>query len=63
MPVLPRQAERNGNVNSIHPADGTTVYVEVTEETAVFLQKNEREMQNADRRERYHCPYHLEALD
>ena len=43
-------------------ADGTTVMVEVTEETAAFILENDREMANADRRERYHCPYHLEAM-
>lgn len=44
-------------------ADGTIALVEVDEETAAFLQANDREMQNAERRERYHAPYHLEALD
>ena len=43
-------------------ADGTTVMVEVTEETAAFILENDREMANAERRERYHCPYHLEAM-
>lgn len=44
-------------------ADGTIALVEVDEETAAFLQANDREIQNAERRERYHAPYHLEALD
>lgn len=44
-------------------ADGTIALVEVDEETAAFLRENDRETQNADRRERYHAPYHLEALD
>ena len=44
-------------------ADGTIALVEVDEETAAFLQANDREMQNAERREHYHAPYHLEALD
>jgi len=43
-------------------ADGSTVLVEVTEETAAFILENDREMANADRRERYHCPYHIEAM-
>ena len=43
-------------------ADGSTVMVEVTEETAAFILENDREMANAERRERYHCPYHLEAM-
>ena len=44
-------------------ADGTIALVEVDEETAAFLRDNDRETQNADRRERYHAPYHLDALD
>lgn len=43
-------------------ADGSTVMVEVTEETAAFILENDRELANAERRERYHCPYHLEAM-
>ena len=43
-------------------ADGTTVMVEGTEETYAFILENDREMANAERRERYHCPYHLEAM-
>ena len=42
--------------------DGSTVLVEVTEETAAYILDNDREMANADRRERYHCPYHIEAM-
>lgn len=42
--------------------DGSTVLVEVTEETAAYILENDREMANADRRERYHCPYHIEAM-
>ena len=42
--------------------DGSTVLVEVTEETAAFILDNDREMANADRKERYHCPYHIEAM-
>lgn len=44
-------------------ANGSTVMVEVNEETARYILENDREMANADRRERYHAPYHLEALD
>ncbi len=43
-------------------ADGSTVLVEVTEATAAYILENDREMANADRRERYHCPYHIEAM-
>jgi len=43
-------------------ADGSTILVEVTEETAAFILENDREMANADRKERYHCPYHIEAM-
>ena len=42
--------------------DGSTVLVEVTEETAAYILENDREMANADRKERYHCPYHIEAM-
>ena len=43
--------------------DGSTVLVEVTEETAAYILENDREMANADRKERYHCPYHIEAME
>lgn len=43
-------------------ADGSTILVEVTEATAAYILENDREMANADRRERYHCPYHIEAM-
>lgn len=43
-------------------ADGSTVMVEVTEETAAYILKCDRELANAERRERYHCPYSLDAL-
>lgn len=44
-------------------ADGSTALVEVTEEVAAFLERSDREISNADRRERYHAPYHREALE
>ena len=43
--------------------DGSTVLVEVTEETAAYILDNDRKMTNADRKERYHCPYHIEAME
>jgi len=43
-------------------AYGSTILVEVTEETAAYILENDREMANADRKERYHCPYHIEAM-
>ena len=43
-------------------ADGSTVMVEVTEETAAYILKSDRELANTERRERYHCPYSLDAL-
>ena len=43
--------------------DGSTVLVEVTEETAAYILDNDREMANADRKERYHCPYRIEAME
>lgn len=44
-------------------ADGTTALVEVTEEVAEFIVNDDRKTENADRRQRYHCPYHLDAID
>ena len=44
-------------------ADGNTALVEVTEEVAEFILEDDRLTANADRRERYHCPYHIEAMD
>jgi len=44
-------------------ADGSVVLVEVTPEIAEFILMNDREIANADRRERYHSPYHIEALE
>lgn len=44
-------------------ADGTTALVEVTEEVADFIINDDRLTSNADRRERYHCPYHIDALE
>ena len=43
-------------------ADGSTVMVEVTEETAAYILKSDRELANAERRERYWCPYSLDAM-
>lgn len=36
---------------------------EAMKEIQDFLNENARLIQNAERRERYHAPYHLEALD
>ncbi len=44
-------------------ADGTFADVEVTEEVAEELENSDRTIRNADRRERDHAPYHLEAMD
>lgn len=43
--------------------DGRVIYPEVSPELAEFILKSDREIANADRRERYHAPYHIEALD
>ena len=43
-------------------ADGTFALVEVNDETAAYILQNDREIANADRRERYHAPYHIEAM-
>lgn len=37
--------------------------VEVTEEVAEFLREDERVTGNADRRERDHCEFHIDATD
>lgn len=44
-------------------ADGSVVLVEVTPETAEFILKNDREVANADRGERYHTLYHIDTLE
>lgn len=44
-------------------ADGTTALVEVTEEVAEFIVNDDRKTANADRRQRYNCPYHIEAIN
>ena len=36
---------------------------EALEEVLAFLEEDARRVQNAERRERFHAPYHLEALD
>ena len=41
--------------------DGSAM-VEVTEEVAAYILDSDREIANAERRERYHVPYNLEAL-
>lgn len=43
-------------------ADGSAQMVPVNPEVAEFILKSDREIANADRRERYHAPYHIEAL-
>ena len=44
-------------------ADGSVVLVELKPDVAEFILKNDREMANADRKERDHVKYHLEALE
>lgn len=46
-----------------YTADGKPIMVEVTEEVAEFLKEDKRLTRNAKRREDYHCPYHIEAID
>ena len=43
-------------------ADGSTVMVEASEEVVSFILNNDRELANAERRERYHTPYSLDAM-
>ena len=44
-------------------ADGSVVLVELKPDVAEFILRNDREMANADRKERDHVKYHLEALE
>ena len=44
-------------------ADGTTILAEVTDEVGAFILENDREMANADRRERYHVHFHIEDME
>ena len=44
-------------------ADGFVVLVELKPDVAEFILKNDREIANADRKERDHVKYHLEALE
>ena len=43
--------------------NGFAPLVPVTPETVEYILRNDREMANADRKERYHTPYHIEAMD
>ena len=40
-----------------------SVMVEVTPEVAQFILDSDTEMRNAEQRERYHVPYHINALE
>ena len=42
--------------------NGTMALVEATVETLKFMLENDRKVANAERKERYHAPYHLEAM-
>lgn len=44
-------------------ADGSMALVEVDDEVGEYLLQNDRETANADRRERYHAPWHIKAMD
>ena len=44
-------------------ADGSVVIVEVTEEVAAFLDEDDRWRRNADRKERDHAPYSIDARE
>lgn len=46
-----------------YTADGKPIMVEVTEEVAEFLREDKRLTENAERKERYHCPYSIDALE
>ena len=46
-----------------YTADGKLIMVEVTEEVAQFLREDKRVTGNADRRERDHCEFHIDAMD
>ena len=44
-------------------ADGTVSEIEVSEEQGAFITASEREEQNRERREHYHCPVSLDSLE
>ena len=44
-------------------ADGTISEIEVNEELGAYITASEREEQNHERRERYHCPVSLDSLE
>lgn len=46
-----------------YTADGKPIMVEVTEEVAEFIREDKRLTENAERKERYHCPYSIDALE
>ena len=46
-----------------YTADGKPIMVEVPEDVADFLKEDKRLTENAERRERYHCPYSIDALE
>ena len=46
-----------------YTADGKPIMVEDTEEVAEFLREDKRLTENAERKERYHCPYSIDALE
>lgn len=46
-----------------YTADGKPIMVEVTEEVAEFLREDKRLTENAERKERCHCPYSIDALE
>ena len=50
----------------LHPYElstGEIVFVECDAEVIDFLVESKRAEENADRRHRYNCPYHIEAVE
>lgn len=50
----------------LHPYElstGEIVFVECGAEVIDFLVESKRADENADRRHRYNCPYHIEAIE
>lgn len=47
----------------IHFEDGSEAVVSCTDEVRDYFNDSRRLISNAERRERYHAPYHIEATD
>ena len=59
----PSSGGKEGNMHIKYRLEnGTAPLVPAIPETVGYILRNDREMANAERRERYHAPYHIEAM-